>query len=167
MHLIQCGALDGLGASRAALLAAAENVRRAGVQQIAFSFMAATMPPPEDAATRLAWEQHLLGMPVSVHPLALATPAGATTLSATTPLAQAAQTPGKPVRVAGVRLPGWTGGKGFFLDDGAHFVIAVPPKGVANPPVWQPLIAHGRWRRDEWGGGWLEMEAVELPTENC
>jgi hypothetical protein len=64
--------------------------------------------------------------------------------------------------VAGVRLPGWTGGKGFFLDDGADFVIAVPPKGVTNPPVWQPLIAHGRWRRDEWGGGWVEIERMEI-----
>jgi hypothetical protein len=30
MHLIQCGALDGLGKSRVALLAEAEEINRAG-----------------------------------------------------------------------------------------------------------------------------------------
>jgi DNA polymerase-3 subunit alpha len=156
-HLIQCGALDGLGESRAALLAEADRLRRAGVQQIAFGFMDATAPPPEDGATRLAWEQHVLGLPVSVHPLALATRAADATL-----LAQLADSPGKAGRVAGVRLPGWTGGKGFFLHDGVDFAIAVPPKGAANPPVWQPFVAQGRWRRDEWGGGWVEIERVEI-----
>ena len=156
IHLIQCGALDGLGDSRAAMLAVANSVRRVGVQQIAFGFMAESAPP-ESAAERLAWERHILGMPVSVHPLTLAAHAGAFS-----PLVGIANAPGKPVRAAGVRLPGWTGGKGFFLDDGADFVIAVPPKGVANPPVWQPLAVQGRWRRDEWGGGWVEIERLEI-----
>ena len=155
-HLIQCGALDGLGESRSALLAEADRLRRAGVQQIAFGFMDEAAPPAEDAAARLAWEQHLLGMPVSVHPLALAARAADGTT-----LAELGQAPGKAGRVAGVRLPGWTGGKGFFFHDGADFAIAVPPKGAANPPIWQPFVAHGRWRRDEWGGSWLEIEQLQ------
>jgi DNA polymerase III subunit alpha len=76
-HLIQCGALDGLGASRAAMLAEAGEMARAGsALQMAFAFGAPDVPA-ETPAERLTWEQRILGQPVSVHPLALLPPAGA------------------------------------------------------------------------------------------
>ena len=63
LHLIQCGALDGLGSSRAALLVEAEAIRRSGnAWQLTFDFAAPDVPP-ETPAQRLAWEHHLLGQP--------------------------------------------------------------------------------------------------------
>jgi hypothetical protein len=155
-HLIQCGALDGLGASRAALLAEAEGNAAGGKQQFAFDFMAPQVTA-ESAAQRLAWEAHILGQPVSVHPLDVqpeVAPGGAA-------LAVVAQLPRQAVQVAGVRLPGWTGGKGFFLSDRTHFCIAIPPRGVSNPPAWAVVRIRGRWLEDEWGSGWLQIEHME------
>ncbi|HHY56874.1 MAG TPA: hypothetical protein GYA08_15725, partial [Chloroflexi bacterium] len=151
-HLIQCGALDGLGASRAALLAQAEG----DLQQFAFDFMAQQVTP-EGAAQRLAWEAHILGHPVSVHPLDVQ-PDAATDCTA---LVDVTRLPRQPVKVAGTRLPGWTGGKGFFLGDRTHFCIAVPPRGVSNPPAWAVVRIRGRWLEDEWGSGWLQIEQME------
>jgi DNA polymerase-3 subunit alpha len=155
-HLIQCGALDGLSASRAALLAEAEGNAAGGKQQFAFDFMAPQVTA-ESAAQRLAWEAHILGQPVSVHPLDVqpeVAPGGAA-------LAVVAQLPRQAVQVAGVRLPGWTGGKGFFLSDRTHFCIAIPPRGVSNPPAWAVVRIRGRWLEDEWGSGWLQIEHME------
>ncbi len=156
IHLIQCGALDGLGESRAALLDEAERSGQAGAQQPAFDFMIQQVPA-ENAAQRLEWEQHILGQPVSVQPLDLLPEPGA----AYTSLAAVAAAPRQPVQVRGMRLPGWTGGKGFYLSDGAHFCIATPPRGVNNPPSWAVVYIRGRWLEDEWGGGWLQIEAME------
>ncbi|NLF65050.1 MAG: DNA polymerase III subunit alpha [Chloroflexi bacterium] len=151
-HLIQCGALDGLGASRAAMLAEAAEMARAGsTLQMAFAFGAPDVPA-ETPAERLAWEQRLLGQPVSVHPLALLPP-----MEGLTPLHALPQTAGKRVSVRGVRLPGWTGAPGFYLADEETFVRA-RSDGPA-PTAWQPLQLTGRWRTDAWGGGWLEVEA--------
>ena len=101
----------------------------------------------ETAAERLAWERRVLGQPISVDPLeAEALPAGAAI-----PLAKLPQTKGA-VAVVGYRLPGWTGGKGFFLSDGRDFVV-IHHEGERNPPVWQPLRLRGRWREDGWGDG--------------
>ncbi|MFZ4849820.1 MAG: DNA polymerase III subunit alpha [Caldilinea sp.] len=155
-HLIQCGALDGLGESRAALLDEAEHNAAAGAQQVAFAFMA-QQTPPEDAAQRLEWEQHILGQPVSVQPLELWPHVGDGCVT----LAGAAAMSRQPVRVAGMRLPGWNGGKGFYLSDGVNFCSALPPRGVNNPPAWAVLHIRGRWLEDEWGGGWLQIEAME------
>ena len=60
-----------------------------------------------------------------------------------------------------MRLPGWTGGKGFFLGDRTHFCIAVPPRGISNPPAWAVVRVRGRWLQDEWGSGWLQIEQLE------
>jgi DNA-directed DNA polymerase III PolC len=165
-HLIQCGALDGLGESRAALLAAAEKGANGGAQQFAFDFMAQATPA-EDAAQRLAWEEHILGQPVSVHPLDVQPDAA----TGCTPLAAVAQIPRQTlprqtlprpaVQIAGVRLPGWTGGKGFFLSDRTGFCIAIPPRGSSNPPAWAVVRLRGRWLEDEWGSGWLQIEQIE------
>jgi DNA-directed DNA polymerase III PolC len=158
-HLIQCGALDGLGASRAALLAELREVQRAGsVQQMAFHFPLEPVTP-ETPAERLAWEQRVLGWPVSVTPLeALAEPRPATAA-----LAELPSQPGRPVNVAGYRLPGGTGGRGFYLSDGQTFAVAVEREGLAKPGPWQPILARGRWQRDQWGSEWLlvdEMQAL-------
>lgn len=155
-HLIQCGALDGLGASRAALLAELREVQRAGsVQQMAFLFPLEPVTP-ETPAQRLAWEQRVLGWPVSVTPLeAAAAPATATTLT------QAREQAGRSLLVAGYRLPGGTGGRGFYLSDGQTFAVAVEREGLAKPSPWQPILARGRWQRDHWGAEWLLVEEMQ------
>jgi DNA-directed DNA polymerase III PolC len=158
-HLVQCGALDRLGASRAEMLAQLADVRRAGsALQASFGFDAEPVAP-DTPAERLAWETHLLGWPVSVTPLAALAglPEGGVRL------ADLPATAGQPVTALGYRLPGWTGGKGFFLGDGQTYVTAIGPEGTANPRPWQPLAVAGRWRIDRWGrailaaAGWTPL----------
>ena len=156
-HLVQCGALDGLGESRAALLAETGEIRQAGSALQMTLGLAAPTVEPEPAAQRLAWERHLLGQPVSVHPLEVA----AGRLPPHLPLARLPQQPGQRVTVCGVRLPGWTGGQGFFLSDGDTFVTARDDAGRGAPTPWQPLVAHGRWMVDEWGTAWFQVEELE------
>jgi DNA polymerase-3 subunit alpha len=159
-HLIQCGALDGLAASRAALLAEADEIHRAGsALQMAFTFEG---PPvaAESPGQRLAWEQELLGLPISVHPLELVAdklPANPPSV----PLSRLGEAPGRPVVVAGVRLPGWTGLDGFFLGDGETFITVKEPAGVKAPPTWQPVLIRGRWVGDNWGSFWLQAEKMQ------
>jgi hypothetical protein len=113
-HLVQCGALDGLGDSRAAMLAELARMGQASsALQLTFSFDRPALPP-ESPAQRLAWERFVLGLPVSVHPLETV-PAHP---SQTVPLAGLPGLAGQPVLVAGYRLLGWTGGEGFYLGDG-------------------------------------------------
>ncbi len=155
-HLIRCGALDGLGDSWAALLAEAEPLaRRGGAAQLAFDF-ARPAVAAETPAQRLAWEQELLGWPVSVHPLALLEDR----MPEHTLLDRLAERPGQIILTAGCRLPGWTGGPGFFLGDGATFVIVRTARGVKAPPPWRPLLVRGRWLTDEWGGHWLQAAQI-------
>ncbi|MEJ2209424.1 MAG: hypothetical protein P8129_10355 [Anaerolineae bacterium] len=163
-HLVQCGALDGLGQSRAALLAEAREIERAGSSlQMSFPFAQSTAAP-ETAARRLAWERHLLGQPVSVHPLDLAAEVaahGGPGLPDHVPLDRLPRHPGRSLLTAGVRLPGWTGGPGFYLDDGRTYVVARTAQGAPTPPSWEPLLVRGRWLADEWGTEWLEVEGIE------
>jgi len=192
-HLIQCGALDGLGGSRAAMLSEAEPLRRAARKsgarqpalQLALPFDAtedelarsetgqsgrtpelvrggdvptfAALPAAEQAQ-RLAWEQRILGLPVSAlaHPLAAARDPAPDHL----PLRRLGEAPGRPVTVAGVRLPGWTGGPGFFLADGDTFVIAKGEKSLRAPAAWRPLLIRGRWLNDNWGNAWLQIDQI-------
>ena len=157
VHLVQCGALDGLGGSRAALLAEAREIQQAGsALQMTFPF-AQPQIAAESPAQRLAWERHLLGQPVSVHPLEAVDAPLPEHLS----LRQLAETAGQRVTVAGARLPGWTGGPGFFLGDGQSFVVAKGDAARQAPPAWQPLLVHGRWLSDEWGTSWLQAEEIE------
>jgi DNA polymerase III alpha subunit len=157
-HLVQCGALDDLGENRASLLAAAELVGRAGnIRQMSFEFAQAPVTP-DSAAERFEWERRLLGQPVSVHPLELGGD-----LPDVTPLADLEQRrTGQLLTVAGTRLPGWTGGPGFFLGDGRHFVIAQSDEELQKPEPWLPLLLQGRWRVDEWGSGWLQVKEMRL-----
>ena len=153
-HLIQAGALDGLGESRAALLAEAGTVNSGGDGgQLAFTFVAQAVAA-EDAGQRLAWETRLLGMPVSAHPLE----GVAASLRPALRLGDLVHHPGAQVTVAGVRLPGWTGGKGWFCGDERYYVVAIPPKGMANPRPWRPIVLRGRWCSDQWGDSWLQVD---------
>jgi DNA polymerase-3 subunit alpha len=163
-HLIQCGALDGLGASRAALMAEAEEIRRAGsARQMAFAF-ALPQVPPEPASQRLVWERHLLGQPVSVHPMEVV----ASQLPDHLPLHRLPEVPAQQVTTAGIRLPGWTGGQGFYLGDGESFVVVKSTPPGKAPEPWQPLVVRGHWLSDEWGGSWLQAGEVRhlLPPEH-
>jgi DNA polymerase III alpha subunit len=155
-HLIRAGGLDGLGESRAVLLTEAEQIRRAGgAAQLAFDFGGPEVPR-ESAAERLAWEQELLGLPVSVHPLQLV----AERLPNRMPLRELPNTRRQIVTVGGVRLPGWTGGPGFFLGDGDTFIQVKPPRTTKAPPSWKPVQVRGRWANDEWGSGWLQADEI-------
>jgi DNA polymerase III alpha subunit len=165
-HLVQCGALDGLpaagldggeAASRAALLQEAAEIQRAGsALQMTFAF-ARPAVPAETPAQRLGWERRVLGQPLSVHPLEVV----AGRLPEHLPLSQLPETAGRPVAVAGVRLPGWPGGAGFFLGDGETFVVARSEGGAGSPPVWEPLWLRGRWRCDEWETCWFQIEELQ------
>jgi hypothetical protein len=163
-HLIKCGALDGLGAatSRNALLAEFDLLRRrGGTAQLAFDF-ARPEARDEGPALRWAWEQELLGLPVSAlgDPLALVRP----TLPPYVPLRGVVTTRNKPVLTAGVRLPGWTGGPGFFLSDGERFVFVHAPKGLRSMAHWKPILVSGRWTVDEFGVAWLQATQIR-PVE--
>lgn len=153
-HLIQCGALDGLGDSRAALLAEFEGMGQAGsALQLALPFdLPAVLP--DSLAQRLVWERFVLGLPVSVHPLETVT----VDLSQTVPLAELPRRVGQPVKVMGYRLPGWTGGEGFYLGDGRTFVLVRSAETLKAPPPWQPVVVQGRWQHDTFGTAWLQVE---------
>jgi DNA polymerase III alpha subunit len=148
MHLIQAGALDGLGPHRAALLAEAALTAGQGAQ-LAFAFAQRPEAAADSAAKRLAWEQLLLGFPVSVHPLATASPP-----ADAVPLREVARHAGQTVTVAGVRLPSWDAG-GFLFDDGTGLVRAVFPRSrqgeLRRPPAWHPTALTGQWRQDRFG----------------
>jgi DNA polymerase III alpha subunit len=155
-HLIQCGALDGLGENRASLLAEAEMVGASGsASQLAFSFALPSLPA-DTAEERIAWERITLGQPVSVHPLEVV----ADCLPGHTALRLLPRMPLGKVTVAGVRLPGWTGGKGFFLGDGDSY-ITVDKEGAAHPPAWEPLLIRGEWRSDSWGTLWMRADSID------
>ena len=159
-HLIRCGALDGLGAGRRAMLNEAKSGRGGHAGQMRFDFFDEPAPA-ESPAERVAWETELLGQPLSVHPLALVkVPRGAT------PLHRLPAMRGRPVTVYAVRIPGWPGGGGMFIGDGETFVVARLDKGLAadrsRRPYWRPLRLSGRWQRDEWDGGQLQVESIEV-----
>ncbi len=155
-HLIQCGALDGLDESRAALLDTATGSSAHNRQQLTFDFAAAPIKP-ESATQRFVWEKEVLDQPLSVQPLQTVTYNQNELIT----LDQAASRRAQVVRIAGYRLPGWTGGKGFYLSDGQSYAIAVAGEKIANPRPWAPIRVRGRWALDEWGGGWVQVEHWE------
>ena len=161
-HLIRCGALDGLGENRAQLLVEAGDLARAGSRrQLVFEFARQVAGTQESTTDRLDWESYILGMPISVHPLDLVS-----TNETHIALRQLPLLKNQSVVVLGTRLPGWTGGKGFYLGDGDSFEMVIPDPllklGDREREAWQPLRLFGRWREDEWGGGWFQAEKVEL-----
>ena len=161
-HLVRCGALDGLGDSRAAMLQAAGAALRAGsARQMSFAFLNISVVQTETAADRLSWEMELLGRPLSVHPLELARRRRTDVAIWRLPASR-----GQKVTVCAVRVPGWPGGAGFFMGDGDDFAIArlepTPAAERVRWPSWRPMRLSGRWKTDEWGGGWFEIEAYEM-----
>ena len=68
-NLIECGGLNGLGESRAAMLVESNAVAAAGnALQLRFDFAQESVTP-ESPTERLNWERRVLGLPVGVHPL--------------------------------------------------------------------------------------------------
>jgi hypothetical protein len=131
-------------------------LRAGSARQMTFAF-ALTKSRPETPAQRLAWERRLLGQPVSVHPLELVRDL----LSGVTSLKELGSKANRRLAIAGVRLPGWTGGSGFFLGDGQTFVVVKADRSVAMPAVWQPLKIRGRWLSDKWGLAWFQADAIQ------
>jgi DNA polymerase III alpha subunit len=157
VHLIQCGALDDLGDSRNAMLAEAKDILQAGsALQMAFDFDRPKVEG-ESPTQRLAWEQHLLGRPVSIHPIQVEVSSIPDHLS----LHELDKHQGERVVVAGVRLPSWTGGQGFYLDDGERYIIAKTDASLRSPAPWQPVIVRGRWLGDEWGMFRFHVDTIE------
>ncbi len=164
VHLIQSGGLDGLGDNRAALLAEAEGIRASGSEkQMAFSF-ATPHAPPETRAQTMSWEMKVLGYPISIHPLEVIQD-----LPDHVPLRLLSEHEGQLVSVVGVRLPGWTGGEGFFLGDGDTFVIARTERGMPQPETWKPLHMSGYWRMEDESVFWFHatrVSALEYQSGN-
>ena len=153
IHLIQCGGLDGLGESRAALISEAEEIKRSGTErQMAFSF-ARKQAEPESAREAMGWEMRVLGYPISVHPLDLIKD-----LPEHVSLKEISDLEGELISTVGVRLPGWTGGDGVFFGDGDTYVIAQLERGIAQPPPWQPQLLRGRWTGDGMGTFWFKVQ---------
>ena len=155
-HLVMCGALDGLGDPREALLARVRSRRRPdGLRQMALPFSAQEVIP-EDPAGRMRWERRILGLPVSVHPLQVMQDQ----LPAHLALRALEQHEGESVSIVGVRLPGWTGLGGFWLGDEEHFIV-VQESGQTRWPIWKPLHLRGRWQGDGMGSFWFQAGRIE------
>jgi len=135
-------------------------VERAGsARQMAFDLGLKTAVQKETLAEHLAWETAVLGWPVSANPLAVV----ACQTEDDLPLRYLPRMRNQKTTVAGVRLPGWTGGRGFYFGDGKSFEIARLAKTFNKSKIksWQPYRLTGFWREDAWGGGWFEIVAVE------
>ena len=154
VHLIQAGALDGFGASRAALLAELRDIRRAGSAQQLPLLALESAVTPETATQRLAWERAVMGYPLG-------------TLQTLLPQLRDAHTDALPlaalperqrVRIAGVRLPGWSRGPDFFLWDGATWLLTKLGGKQPLPPAWEPLLVTGIRQTDGWGMTWVQVE---------
>ncbi len=163
-HLARCGALDGLGASRAALLqhAAGAAGRAGGAGQMSFDFMNVSAVQAETAADRVSWETEILGRPVSVHPLRLARARrGGRGLAAFAGVAGQ-----RAVRLRRCACP--VGRAARASSPGMATRSSSPgrtrrwPPQKVRWPSWRPMRLRGRWLTDEWDGGWFEVEAYEM-----
>ena len=133
------------------------------VGQLAFDFGLKTAVVPESLTQQLAWETAVLGWPVSANPAsALDEERGdAVRLRALPQLRNLKST------IVGVRLPGWTGGRGFYFGDGDSYEIVRLDKSLAaatKVKSWQPYRLTGFWRVDEWGSGWFDAVALAKPA---
>jgi DNA polymerase III alpha subunit len=154
-HLVQCGGLDGLGANRAGMLAEAERIKSAGSErQMTFAFDEPEVPP-ETPAQALKWEVDVLGQPVSVHPLdGIDFPTGYT------PLRELDDVERQNLTLVGVRLPGWTGGGGFYLADRETYVMTQLREGLRTPKVWSPVVLQGSWVGDGMDSFWFQAGRI-------
>jgi DNA-directed DNA polymerase III PolC len=157
LHLVQSGGLDGLGESRAAMLAEAEGIKASGSEsQMAFGF--ASQPVPlESTAKAMAWEKRILGQPVSVHPLDLVED-----MPDHVPLGELDKHEGRKLVAVGVRIPGWTGGGGFYFGDRNTFVLVQADDSMRAPKVWEPVLLTGRWKTDGMDTYWFQAERYRV-----
>ncbi len=154
-YLIQCGALDGLGDSRASLLAELNLAGQAGQMRMDFLDDVADDVKEESAETRITWESYILGFPITDNP--------ATIVSSSSPaLSQLSPIHNQPVRVRGVRLPSWSSNS-FLLSDSTGLIrIALPRDGsLSKPKSWQPITVSGVWVIDEWGTDSLHAHRIQ------
>ncbi len=158
VHLIQAGALDGLGPSRVALLEELRRIRRAGsAQQLPLLVMeSATLP--ETLAQRLVWERAVMGYPLAT--LQTLLPQLRAENAAALPLADLPER--QHARTVGVRLPGWSRGPDFFLWDGATWLLAKLAPSHSLPPAWEPLFITGIRQTDAWAMTWLQVETASV-----
>ena len=157
IHVIQCGGLEGLGKDRASLVAEAQHIKAADSdQQMAFSFAAPDVSP-ETRLQTMNWEMTILGQPVSVHPMDLVRDQ-----NDHVPLTELPKHPGIKISTVGVRLPGWTGGDGFFLGDQTTYINTQREGGGPLPKPWTPIQAQGSWIGDGMGNDWFQIESIRV-----
>ena len=157
LHLIQSGGLDGLGESRAAMLAEAEGIKASGSEsQMSFGFTSQPVPR-ESAKQAMDWEMAVLGQPISVHPLDLVKG-----LPEFIPHRELFEHEGERVSLVGVRLPGWTGGGGFFFGDRDTFVMVRGDDSLRLPEAWKPVHLIGRWQSDGMDTFWVQVESIRI-----
>jgi hypothetical protein len=161
-HLIRCGALEGLGPNRPTMLALARQIHQAGnAYQLTFDFLDYRRPDA-DPAQHLAWERRVLGYPIAA--LRAILPAWIERRPDAVTLEPERWQPGQRIRTGAVRLPGWTGGGGFYLWDGTTWVIAKINRNQRTPSPWRVLEVWGRWCRDRWGMTWLQVEQMRATS---
>ena len=161
-NLIRCGALDGLDANRTALLTEAEQVSRSQnalqlplFSQISTQAGETTIEIDQEKAN---WELEILGYPLTT----FRAPLEANILNNPDhiPLIQLHDYAQRSVMTAGVRIPGWTGGSGFYLWDGVTWLIARLPDQHPSPDLWKPVIVRGRYLSNEWGSSWFQIDKI-------
>ncbi len=158
VHLVQSGALDGLGTNRNSMLQQAQQHAPAG--QLSFGFIdvvadeSAESSLGESAEKRAQWETRLLGFPISQNPAQ----------GKAQPIAEQPVSNGKSATICGMRLPSWRGG--FLLSDGSGIVEVMLPKGnrFQPPKRWSVATVSGFWRVDEVGTSWLEATNISAET---
>ncbi|MBN2006430.1 MAG: DNA polymerase III subunit alpha [Anaerolineae bacterium] len=158
-HLVQGGALDGLGENRAALLAEAGVAGQAGssgARQMAFNFVREPVVS-EGWRQRWQWEQRIVGYPWSA--LRGWLPELASQGLSPAPLRDV-HVSGGSVDVLAVRLPGWGRGS-YYLWDGESWAMAKNVSGLKTPPQWAPAYFRVR-REQERRMAWLRVEQVEI-----
>ena len=159
-NLIRCGALDALGCNRNTLLSEAKEISLAQDARQLPLFAHDPLQKNETIADTIqekaAWELRILGYPLTTFRKPLLS--AAINMPEYVPLAQLQDYVQRSKVTAGIRLPGWTGGKGYYLWDGVTWLIARGPDQYPSPPLWKPLIIRGRLMSNEWDSSWLQID---------
>lgn len=162
-NLVRSGGCDGLAPHRSHALHQVASAMEAGSpRQHWLPSFERPEPASESDADRLRWEREILGMPVSVFPHQVVR----IDRSDQTPLRDLPKVGAGVHWILGSRLPGRTGGKGYYLFDGSDFILVrVDPesKGFrSRPKSWDAVMLSGRWVQDRWGGSWFDPESQEV-----
>ena len=161
-HLIQCGALDGLGNNRTTMLQHTERIFRSGnARQLVFDFTERVYAH-NTLQQQLEWEKYTCGYPFNAL-VAIFNSArkSADIPSSTVYLNQLSQYAGRTLSTLAARIPGRSGGGSIYLWDGRTWVLAKINKSLNNPAVWDPIRIRGRWSHDKWGMEWFQVEAIQ------